>query len=195
MNPTKIILGLVPFAMFSLLASVIPTGWAALLGVLPAIVMIAMDARTGIKALPVASAVMLAALSLIAFTAGHEASSVIGAYGRGLGTLLLAGYILITAGFAPFTAAYARETTPREYWGSATFNAVNRRISLAWGGAVLLMAVGHILAAAIAADGSVRPIVLVVLNWGIPVAAIVATVKYTVRTVAETTTHTATAKP
>lgn len=187
MNPVKIILGLIPFALFALLAGTMPVGWAALIGLVAAVVIIATDLRGGVKAVPVVAAVTLGAFSALAFLGGPDVAHVLGTYGRGLATLVLAAYILITAGFAPFTASYAKETTPKQYWGSSTFVRLNRKISLAWGGTVLVMAVGHLIASAIAASGVTAPVIIAAFNWGLPVLAIVMTVKYTKRTVGDGT--------
>lgn len=110
MNPFRIILGLLPFSLFAVLAGLLPVAWAAVLTT----------------------------------------------FGRGLATLRLAAYMLITLRFVPFTAAYAKATTPAEYWGSPTFVSVNRRVSSAWGGAILAMAVGHLIADALC-SASRRP--------------------------------------
>ena len=194
MNPIKIILGLVPFALFTLLAGVLPVGWAALVGMLAAIVVLLADLRGGVKAVPVVAVIIMAAFAGIAFLGGHEIAVALGTFGRGLATLVLAGFILVTVPFAPFTAAYARETTPKEYWGSEKFVTLNRRISLAWGGTVLVMAVGHLLAEGINAAGVTMPIIDAALNWGLPIFAIITTVKYTKRTIgADTTTQPANA--
>jgi hypothetical protein len=183
MNSVKIILGLVPFALFSLLAGSIPIGWAALAGMLAAIIVLLADLRGGVKAVPIVAVITMAAFAVLGLLGGHAIGLVLGTYGRGLATLVLAAFILITAGFAPFTATYAKETTPKQYWGSETFVRTNRRISIAWGGAVLVMAVGHLLAEGIAAAGITMPIIDAALNWGLPISAIIATVKYTKRTV------------
>jgi len=178
MNPAKIILGLVPFALFSLLATAIPTGWAALVGLAAAIVALLADLRGGVKAVPLVAVLTMGVFALLAFVADPGAAWLFGAYGRGLATLVLALYVLATATTAPFTAAYARETTPREYWGSPTFVDVNQRISLAWGVTLLVMAGGHLVADGIVASGASAPVVVAALNWALPIMAIVRTVKF-----------------
>ena len=183
MNPVKIILGLVPFALFALLAGIMPVGWAALIGVLAAIIVLALDLKGGVKAVPVVAVLTLGAFAAIAFLEPAGTATALGTYGRGLATLALAAYILITAGFAPFTAAYAKETTPKQYWGSPRFVSLNRRISLAWGGTVLVMAAGHLVAETLSANGLNAPIILAALNWVLPIVAIIQTVKYTKRTI------------
>ncbi|MES1212099.1 MAG: hypothetical protein ABUT11_00980 [Leifsonia sp.] len=181
MNPVKIILGLIPFALFSLLAETIPVGWAALVGLVAALVAVAIDIRTGLKAVPVVAVITMGAFAALAFVGEPAVAAVLGSYGRGLATLVLAAYILITSAFSPFTSAYAKESTPRQYWGSAEFVALNRRLSLAWGGTVLLMAAGHLVAEAIATAGVTVPLISAALNWGLPIFAIMKTVDYTKR--------------
>jgi hypothetical protein len=69
---------------------------------------------------------------------------------------------------------------------------VNRRISAAWGGTVAVMAVGHLIAGALAAYAAESTGYLVarpgdlILNWIIPGLLVVATVRYTRRVVGET---------
>ena len=47
----------------------------------------------------------------------------------------------------PFTEAYARRTTPAEYWHTTTFHRTNMRISAAWGVAFVVGFVSLVLAA------------------------------------------------
>jgi hypothetical protein len=184
MNPLKIILGLVPFALFSLLAMVIPTGWAALAGLAAGVIVLVTDLRGGVKAIPLVAVVAMAAFSLLAFVGGPDVAWMLGAYGRGLAILVLAVYALATAHAAPFTAAYARETTPQQYWTSPRFVQTNRSISLAWGGTLVLMAAGHLVADALVVAGVSAPVIIAALNWGLPILAIVKTVGYTKRVAA-----------
>ncbi|MFF2051827.1 hypothetical protein ACFVU2_09525 [Leifsonia sp. NPDC058194] len=182
MSPLRIVLGLIPFALFQLLATAMPVGPAALIGMAAAIAAVLLDLRGGVKAVPAAGVVILGGLALVGFLAAPPVVAFVGDYGRGLATLLLALFILGTAPFAPFTAAYARQSVAKQYWRSLRFVATNRRISLMWGLAVLAMSVGHLLASALVGSGAAFPGLVVILNWGVPIAAIVATIKYTART-------------
>jgi hypothetical protein len=76
----------------------------------------------------------------------------------------------------PFTESYARESTPKEVWGTPQFRAVNRTISLVWGLAFLVGTVSLIVA------GSVtdRPFLLRIL---IPFGALAWAYSYTQRIV------------
>jgi hypothetical protein len=53
-------------------------------------------------------------------------------------TLIVFGSILVNH---PFTESYARESVPREFWGTPRFKAVNRQLSAVWG---IAFAVGTI---------------------------------------------------
>jgi hypothetical protein len=103
-------------------------------------------------------------------------------FGRGGATFVLGAVMLGSVLFVPFTEQYARESVPQEYWHSRVFRSVNRRISAAWGAAVLVMAFGHLLAGAIdpasAPKSGARPIDLL-CNWVIPVLLVLWAIKYT----------------
>jgi hypothetical protein len=183
MNSVKIILGLVPFALYALLAGVMPVGWAALIGMLAAVVAVIVELRGGIKAVPVVGIVVLGAFAWLGFAGDPFVQSLLEYYGRGLATLALAIYMLVTAGFAPFTAQFARQSVPKQYWKSERFIRINRHLSLAWGGVVLVTAVCHLIAGGLVVAGASAPIIVLGLNWAIPVFAILWTVKYTKRVV------------
>ena len=61
-------------------------------------------------------------------------------------TLIVLGSVLIGR---PFTESYARETTPKELWGTPQFRAVNRQISLVWGLAFLVGTISLIIAGSV----------------------------------------------
>jgi hypothetical protein len=88
-------------------------------------------------------------------------------------TLLVLGSVIVNR---PFTESYARETTPKELWGTAQFRSVNRTISLVWGMAFLVGTISLIIA------GSVtdRPFLLRIL---IPFGALAYAYSYTQRIV------------
>jgi hypothetical protein len=61
-------------------------------------------------------------------------------------TLIVLGSVVIGR---PFTESYARETTPKELWGTPQFRSVNRSISLVWGLAFLVGTVSLIVAGSV----------------------------------------------
>lgn len=61
-------------------------------------------------------------------------------------TLIVLGSVAIGR---PFTEPYARETTPKELWGTPQFRSVNRTISLVWGLAFLVGTISLIIAGSV----------------------------------------------
>jgi hypothetical protein len=100
-------------------------------------------------------------------------------YGRGGSTLVLALVMLGSVLLLPFTEQYARESVPRQYWGSPVFRSVNRRISAAWGLAVTVIGAGHLLAGDLQAGGHSSLVVKLVLNWVVPAGLALAAMTYT----------------
>ena len=76
----------------------------------------------------------------------------------------------------PFTESYARETTPKELWGTPQFRAVNRQISLVWGLAFLVGTISLIVAGSVTG----RPFLLRIL---IPFGALAWAYSYTQRVI------------
>jgi hypothetical protein len=182
MNPLNIATGFIPLALFALLASWLPLGWAAAAGLALAVVIIAVTAaRGGVKILSVAQFVTLAALTVVGFTAGHAATA-FAPYAGGTASLALGAFILVTSFSFPFTVQFARRSVPQQYWKSPQFLGVNRRISLAWGLAVLGIGAGHLGAAYV---GSSSPVVHLLLDWGVPLFAAYRAYSVTKRTIAQ----------
>lgn len=191
MNPVKIVIGFAPTIAFSLLAPWISVGLAAIAGMIVAIGVVIATRGPGsgwsrFKMLPVAQTVilaLLAAVDLVAHNAGLD--GMLADYGRGLVSLALAAVILVTVPFAPFTAQFARESVPAQYWKSPLFVGMNRRLSLIWGGAVLAVAVGHLAAAALNSSGQGGRAVVLVFEWGLPVIAALLAIRATTRIIAD----------
>jgi hypothetical protein len=100
---------------------------------------------------------------VVAFTVDASVAHDVTLYARGIAAGALALIAFASLLFTPFTEQYARESVPLEYWGSAQFKAVNRRLTTMWGLIFAAMIPGHILAGAID-----RPAVNVVLNFVVP---------------------------
>ena len=81
----------------------------------------------------------------------------------------------------PFTEQYAREQVPPAYWHSPVFRVLNRRISAAFGLAVLVMAASHLLSGWLESRGDLTTIRNLALNWAVPIAVILAAIRYTER--------------
>ena len=132
----------------------------------PAVVIIAVTAARGsVKILSVVQFAILAVFTVVGFTAGPSAPTAFAPYARGVASLALGVFILATSFSFPFTVQFARRSVPQQYWQSPQFLGVNRRISLAWGLAVLAVGAAHLAAAFV--GGSV-PVLHILLDWGIP---------------------------
>jgi hypothetical protein len=169
MNPLKIVIGFIPQVVFMLAVNWLSLGQAAAVGLAVAVALIVVTALSGgVKTLPVVQAVILAAFTVAGFTVGSHSAATFEPYARGTASLVLGAFILATCASFPFTAQFARASVPPALWKSPQFLAVNRRISLAWGLAVLAVGVAH-LAAALIGGG---PVVRLLLDWGVPAVAL-----------------------
>ena len=184
MNPFKIALGFVPFILFSLLDSWLSVGWAATIGLVAAIGVAVATARGGLKILPVVQAVILGIIAVVGFTSGSAADSFLNTYGRGLASLTLGAFIVVTAAWIPFTAQFARALVPRDQWTSPVFVRLNRELSIAWGGVVLVLGGCHLLGAYLSGHDT-RPIVRLAVQWVVPILAFLWVIKYTRRTASQ----------
>ena len=181
MKPLTIIIGFIPLTLFAILVNWLSLGWAAAAGLAVAVVIIAVTARGGVKTLPVVQSVVLAVFTVVGFTAGPSAPTAFAPYARGVASLALGVFILATSFSFPFTVQFARRSVPQQYWKSPQFLGVNRRISLAWGLAVLAIGVGHLAAAYVGG----APVLHILLDWGIPVYAAYRAYSVTKHTIAQ----------
>ena len=173
---TKVLVGFVPWIVFSLVATRVGPGAVGTAAVLAFLVAVGLIIRSVVrgeppKVLEVSGAAVFLVFAVLAWVLpGLDA--VLADYGRGLAAAILALIIFLLLPVMPFTEQYARESVPRQYWHSPRFRSVNRRISAAWGGIVAVMAVCHTVAGALEVpDPGVgllhRPVDLV-FNWVIP---------------------------
>jgi energy-coupling factor transporter transmembrane protein EcfT len=183
MNPLKIAIGFIPQAAFVVLVNWLPLGWAAAVSLALAAVLIAVTAaHGGVKILPVVQSVVLAVFTVVGFTVGSHAATAFEPYARGAASLALGAFILATSFSFPFTVQFARQGVPQQYWKSPQFLGVNRRISLAWGLAVLAVGAGHLGAAYV---GGGDPVLRLLLDWGVPVFAAYRAYSVTKRAIAQ----------
>jgi hypothetical protein len=179
MKSNKMFLSLVPWVAFSVIINRRGADAAAIAALaavaLSLFLMVKGSRKGGIKIIDVTGFATFAVLAFIGFSGGQSTTNWIADYGRGTAALVLAVIMLASAITVPFTEQYARESVPREYWKSAGFRSINRKISALWGGVVAVMGAGHLLAgrldpASNPVDGA-RPVDLI-LNWALPIALI-----------------------
>lgn len=153
MNALKIVLGMLPIFVFSLLPPLIGVGWAAVAGTATAAAVVAATARGGVKELPASQGVLLLIMSIIGFTSDAQTQAVLVHYGPAIVSLALGVFILATARSAPFTAQFARPTVSPTIWHNPRFVAVNTRMSATWGVAILVAGLCHVVGAQIGVEG------------------------------------------
>jgi hypothetical protein len=183
MKPLSIIIGFIPQVVFLILANWLPLSGAAGAGLAVAVVIIAVTAaRGGVKILPVAQAVILAAFTLAGFIVGSHSAAAFEPYARAAASLVLSAFILATSVAYPFTAQFARSSVPPQYWKTPRFLGVNRRISATWGLAVLAVGAAHLAAAFV---GGGVPVLRILLDWGVPACALYLAYSVTKRVIAQ----------
>jgi hypothetical protein len=114
-------------------------------------------------------------VAVVGFVAGDDVDNWLFDWAGGLVTVVLGVLIVLLVPAMPFTEQYARASVPQEYWATPTFKKINRVLSLAWGVAIGVMGLASLAVAALRgrADSFVDAnTVDLVLNWGVPIAAI-----------------------
>ena len=185
MNSKTMFLSLIPWALFTIAAGHGGTGFvgpaALVAAVLAAGIAIKNSLGSSLKVIDASGVLTFSALSVIAFAGDTAVRHHVVDYGRGASALVLAVVMLGSILFVPFTEQYARETTPKQYWNSPVFRAINRRISALWGGAILIMAGGHFLSGHLEAAGNLTRRDNLALNWVLPVLLVLGAMKLTSR--------------
>ena len=181
MNAKKLIIGMAPWFLFTVLVhrlGVDGVAFAAVASCLTAAAMAAFELSRGrsVKILDCAGIATFGLMAVLAYGGGPAVESALVGFGRGGSTLVLAAVMAVSAVTVPFTEQYARESVDPRYWGSPVFRAKNKAISLVWAGAVATMGIGHVLAGLLGAQTG--PVNLV-LNWALPVAMFLLAVNQT----------------
>lgn len=189
MSFLKVLSGFVPWIVFTLAASRLGPGAVGVACLLALAVAVGLIGRSMVqgetpKLLEVTGAVVFLGLGVVAFAVPGSDAFLAG-YGRALAAVVLAVVIFATLPVMPFTEQYARESVPREYWGTPEFRSINRRISAAWGAVVAVMAVSHAVAGTFEVpEPGVGPLhrpIDLVFNWIVPGLLVWAAAAYTQR--------------
>nr|WP_296774235.1 hypothetical protein [Rhodococcus sp. (in: high G+C Gram-positive bacteria)] len=197
MDAKMMLLGLAPWALFSVLTERLGTdavGIAALVACAGSLVLALYGARGkgGFKIIDAAGVVTFGGIAAVSFLGGASVNDTLADFGRGGATFVLAAVMAISVVTVPFTEQYARDSVDPQYWGSPIFRAKNKAISALWAGAVFAMAVCHVIAGALASAAGLsgaHPGNLL-LNWILPIALIVFAVKRTKAIAGDHTTDT-----
>jgi hypothetical protein len=177
---TELIWSFSPWIVFLLTARLTNVGVATGVGAIAAVIVLVRAVANGhLHLLDVVGPLYFAALAavLIVVHPAHldDWSRYAQAGSHAALTFIVFASILVGR---PFTASYARETTPREYWHTAAFEAVNRRISSVWGLAFLVGTVSLIVAGTV----DVRQVLLRII---VPFGSLLLAYKYTQARIAD----------
>src|SRR5215218_3939985 len=122
LTPLALITGFLPWIVFSVVSQRLAAdavAWSALLATAMAAVAVLRDRRRhGPQILDLGSLVLFAVIAVTGFVGGTGVDRWLFEWGRPLVGVVLGLYLLLTVPVLPFTAEYARRTTPREYWDS-----------------------------------------------------------------------------
>lgn len=178
--------GFLPWIAFTLVAQRLAAdgvAWSALLAVaMTALAVIWDRARHLPLQLNLYSGVLFTAMAVTGFVSGHQVDRWLYEWGRPLVGVVLGLLILATSTVRPFTAGYAKRSTPQEYWTSPTFVKINRVLSATWGAAITLIGASAVAVTALEAlpVGTESPHLLdLALNWVVPILVLVWTVHFT----------------
>lgn len=169
-NPARALIGLIPWLLFSVIANHSTLRAGALAALVIAMVLCAYEAQRGgrPKLIEVAAVITFAIVGIVAFLADASLTDFLTRYARAIAAGALSLFVFGSLLFDPFTAPYARERVPEEFWDTPEFRAINRRLTLMWGGIFAVLSASHVVAGAIDTGAA-----NVVFNWVIPIILIV----------------------
>jgi MFS family permease len=166
-------IALIPWVLFTIIAEHSTLKVASIVSLVLAIGIALPGLRAGRpKAIEIGAALAFAGFTIAAFAVDINTAHWLTRYARAIAAALLALIAFGSLLFTPFTEQYAREQVPQQFWGSPRFKAVNRRLTVLWGGVFALMVVSHIIAGTLN-----RHSTNIVFNWVIPILLVLAAIK------------------
>ncbi|MEV7199007.1 hypothetical protein [Streptomyces griseoluteus] len=171
----SVFLSFAPWIIFGVVAS--PSTWeyAALAALVAALVLSAQDLLQGrIRILDAAGIVFFGVLSVLALALNRADLLWLETYAQVISNGMVAVIAFASLLHDPFTAQYARESTPRRYWDSPVFRHINRVLTTYWGVTFAVMTASTWLAVHFPGQDDW-------FNWVIPVVLLVIAVKFTQR--------------
>lgn len=164
----------VPWIAFDIVAG--PSTWelAAVVGLVASVVLTVPDAARGsVKLLDVTGIVFFTVITLLGVFLDRNDLLWLETYAQVLANGVIAAIALGSLAVVPFTEQYARESTPREIWGTPAFRRTNQVLTLVWGLVFAVTAVLGLVALRVAADSAAW------LNWVIPIVLLVLAIRFT----------------
>jgi hypothetical protein len=168
-----IFIALIPWIVFTVLASHSSLKLGALAALAAAIVIAVPGVRAGRpKLIEVSAVVTFIGFVAVAFLADASTADWVARYARGIAALILSLISFASLLFTPFTEEYARDRVPEGYWGSPEFKEVNRKLSAMWACIFAAMVPFHATAGVLGTRAG-----NIVCNWAIPLGLVVWGVK------------------
>ena len=175
-------LGFVPWLLFAVLCRRDTLQAAVVAGLAAALAISAPGVLAGRpKILELGTVAFFVVFVLVVFAVDQGADDFLNRYGRAIATAGLASIAAVSLLIGrPFTEGYAREQVDPSLWKTQRFAEVNRLFTVGWTLAFLAMSASHVIAGAIDTHRAET-----IFNWVIPIALVVAMVKYMARVQAE----------
>ena len=177
-----LIIGFLPLIAFSLLTKILPSNDIGVAGLVAALLALAVMLTSRPiwppKILNICSLVIFTVLAVLGFSLDKGDKVWLATWPGGGVAIIIGAVILLLVPIIPFTEQYAKESVPREEWGSPTFKRVNRGLSVAWGASVVLIGLFR-LAAAAARHSSAHTLAQILLGAAVPLIIIVFMLKFT----------------
>jgi hypothetical protein len=197
MKPLPLILSFLPLIAFSLLTRVLPSGDVGVAGLVAAlcaaVATVAVRPVWPPKILNATSLVLFTALAVAGFAGSADTDRWLATW-AGSGAGLVVGFVILALiPVMPFTEQFARQSTPRAYWGSPTFKKINRVLSAGWGAAIFASGLSRVAAAVVERSDSHR-VADLLLGTAIPVVIIIYMLKFT-KAYPERVSHTEASTP
>lgn len=186
LSPLSIFVGFLPWIAFTFMAQRLAAdgvAWSALFAAALSLVFVVRGRRENSPILLESYSLMLFTVMTVAGFVGDQRMDVwLYEWGRPLTGVILGLILLATSFTRPFTAEFAKQSTPREYWSSPLFQRINIVLSAAWGVAIAVMGGAAVLVTALkahAADTESPYLLDFFLNWVVPICMIVAMIHIT----------------
>jgi hypothetical protein len=165
--------GFAPWIIFSVVAK--DVGWevAATAGLVSSAILSYPSVERGtLKILDYAGLAFFAALAVLGLFLDRSELDWLEDYSTVISMGTIAVVVFASLRFVPFTEQYARETAPKEVQATASYKQTNRHLTTVWGFVFLVVAVDSLIQQLTDSSSAL-------LDWIIPVAAIVGGFKYT----------------
>ena len=175
MQKMSVVLGFAPWIAFSVLCGPSTWLWAAPTALVLTLALAVPDWRRSgeVGVLDAGSAAFFAVLTVLAAILDRadlqwleDRAQLISGVAI---TAIAVGSLLVRR---PFTEHYARQGTPREYWGAPLFRRINVVITAVWAASFALSALCDLVVVMFPASGDL-------FNWVLPTLLLVAAVKFT----------------